>query len=160
MHRATIADLIELFDLKPHIEGGYFTESYRSAGVIPDCDRNYSTAIYFLLPQGTKSRLHRLRSDEIWHFYLGGPMSLVQICPDGKIEETVLGHDVKSGQTLQHVVKAGCWFGAYPNPGSDYSFVGCTVAPGFDLADFEIGKRSELTKLFPRAREIIQQLTD
>jgi uncharacterized protein len=160
MHRTTIGDLIELFDLKPHLEGGYFTESYRSPEQIPGRGRNISTAIYFLLPQGTKSRLHRLASDEIWHFYLGGPMTLVQISPEGKMEEAVLGHDVKSGHTLQHVVKAGCWFGAFPNPGTEYSLVGCTVAPGFDFADLEIGKRTDLQKRFPHAHQMIEKLTD
>lgn len=161
-------DLIKLFGLVPHPEGGYFRETYRAAGWIvrPDSrpkgvkgERNYSTAIYFLLPQGARSNLHRLAFDEIWHFYVGGPMTLFQIFPDGKITQTTLGHDLTAGQTVQHVVPGGCWFGGYPNPGVEYSFVGCTEAPGFEFADFEMGKRGELIKQFPMGREVIKRLT-
>lgn len=162
-----INDLIELHSLKPHPEGGYFRETYRSAGEIPTEHlpehggaRNHSTAIYFLLPEGTKSVLHRIKSDEVWHFYLGGPLTLIQIAPDGTVEEVVLGQDVQAGQKVQHVVPAGYWFGAYPCAGSAYSFVGCTVAPGFDFADFEMGNRDELLKLFPLAGVIIRALTE
>lgn len=163
----TIENLIELYDLQPHPEGGYFKETYRDSGTIArnalpsdfSGDRNFSTAIYFLLPEGKKSHLHRIKSDEVWHFYLGGPLTVVQISPEGKIEEIVLGQDVTSGQKIQHVVPRGYWFGAYPNPASRFSFVGCTVAPGFDFTDFEMGKKEDLIKHFPDARGIIELLT-
>ncbi len=159
--------LIKLYNLDPHPEGGYFKETYRDLKQIPQNalpkqfggDRSLSTAIYFLIPEGKKSHLHRIKSDEIWHFYLGGSMTLVQIHPDGKLEKTILGQDVQNGQKLQHVVPAGTWFGAFPNTGSGYSFVGCTVAPGFDFADFEMGKRDELLRIFPQVQEEINLLT-
>lgn len=166
MSRA-INDLIELYSLEPHPEGGYFRETYRAQGKIPDeylsgyeGERCRATAILFLIPEGNKSRLHRLKSDEIWHFYIGGPLILVQISPKGEVEEVMLGKDVMAGQKVQHVVPAGYWFGAYPCDGSKYSFVGCTVAPGFEFADFEMGNREELLTQFPHARDVIQKLTD
>jgi len=167
-NNVTVKELVTIFDLKPHPEGGFFKETFRDLGSIPQkalpsrfkSDRNFSTAIYFLLPEGTKSRLHRIASDEVWHFYLGDPLTIVQISPKGEVEKIVLGQNVKAGQKVQHVVPEGYWFGAYPNSGSRYSFVGCTVAPGFDFADFEIGKRPELLKQFPKAKEVIEFLTD
>jgi len=146
--------------METHPEGGYFKETYRSKETIPGGDRNYSTGIYFLLPEGTFSKLHRIKSDEMWHFYLGDPLTIVQISPQGKVEEVLLGQDVLAGQRVQHVVPAGYWFGAFPNPGSLYSFVGCTVAPGFDFVDFEMGDRETLLKEYPNAKEIIERLTD
>ena len=162
-----IAELIRVYKLKPHPEGGYFRESYRSAGTIPAAalggnlsgERNCSTAIYFLLPEGSKSKLHRIKSDETWHFYMGGPLTLAQIFPDGRVENVTLGQDIKAGQKFQHVVPAGCWFGAYPEPGSGFSFAGCTVAPGFDFADFELAVPETLLALFPHAANIIKKLT-
>lgn len=163
----TVAEIAKAYGLQPHPEGGYFKESYRSPGHIPASalpkgfagERSYSTAIYFLLPRGARSRLHRIKSDEVWHFYLGGPLTLVQLFPSGRVETVVMGHDVAAGQRVQHVVPAGCWFGARPEDGSAYSFVGCTVSPGFDFADFEMGSREELLAQFPAAREAIELLT-
>ena len=165
----TAQDLVRLYDLTPHPEGGFFKETFRDVGVIPHHalpsqfikgDRHFSTAIYFLLPEGTKSKLHRILSDEVWHFYLGDPLTIVQISPKGDVEKIVLGHDVQAGQKVQHVVPAGFWFGASPNSGSRFSFVGCTVAPGFDFADFEMGTRSSLLQQFPQAKDVIELLTD
>lgn len=163
----TVDQLVKQFQLEPHPEGGFFRETYRSSENIPhgslpkrfSGERSHSTAIYFLIPKGKFSSLHRIHADEAWHFYLGGPMTLVQISPEGKVEKIVLGSDVLNGQKVQHVVPAGYWFGAYSNPGSEYSFVGCTVAPGFDFADFEMGERADLLKLFPNAKDAIEQLT-
>lgn len=163
----TAEELIEYYQLMPHPEGGYFRETYRSDGVIPQQalpkefkgDRNYCTGIFFLLPQGTKSHLHKIQSDEMWHFYLGGSMTLILMHEDYGVQEITLGADIKAGQTLQYVVPAGWWFGAYPNPESAYSFVGCTVAPGFDFADFELAQRSELLTLLPEFEDIILKLT-
>lgn len=166
MPSITAQELIKLYNLEPHPEGGYFRETYRAEGTIEKDGlpkkfkgaRNYSTAIYFLLPEGAKSKFHRLQSDEVFHFYLGGPLTVVQIAPDGKVLKTVMGPDVGAGQKLQHVVPAGHWFGAYPNPGASFSFIGTTVAPGFDFQDFELGRRAELLKQFPQAREVIERL--
>lgn len=158
---APVRDLVRRFSLLPHPEGGFFRESYRSpeALSLPRGSRSASTAIYFLLPEGSVSKLHRIQSDEVWHFYLGGPLRLTELHPDGGRREVVLGQDVKKGQLLQHVVSAGVWFGAAPEKGSAYSFVGCTVAPGFDFADFELAVRAELVKRFPLQRAAVERLT-
>lgn len=157
----TVAELVKAYALEAHPEGGFYRESYRSAGSTPAFGgvRSQSTAIYFLLPAGAKSRLHRIKSDELWHFYLGGPMTVVQIAPAGEVTSVVLGRDFAAGQRLQHAVPAGHWFGAFPNPGTEFSFVGCTVAPGFDFADFELARRADLLAEFPSARAAIELLT-
>lgn len=150
-------DLIRELQLQPHPEGGYFKEFYRSVEVIPRSalpsryggDRSFCTSIYFLIPSGHVSRLHRILSDEIWHFYLGGPLELLQISPEGKKLHVIMGNEVTAGQTLQHLVPAGYWFGATPVDNSEYSFVGCTVAPGFDFADFELADSDDLCRRFP-----------
>jgi uncharacterized protein len=168
MSRVTPEALIKTFDLEPHPEGGYFRETYRAEGLIshkflPDTfngARHYSTAILYLLTTGAKSRLHRIASDEVWHFYMGDPLTIVQLHPTGSVESVVLGHDILAEQRLQIIIPAGTWFGAYLNKGSQYSFVGCTVSPGFDFADFELGKREQLMKQFPHAQELIDMLTD
>jgi uncharacterized protein len=157
--------LVQMFGLKKHPEGGYFRECYRSAEILSrqalpsryKGDRSVSTSIYFLLPAGAVSRLHRLISDEIWHFYLGGPLEIVQISARGKMENVILGQDLAAGQLVQHVVPAGYWFGAQPADGSPYSFVGCTVAPGFDFADFELADVEELSRSFPALKEEIRR---
>lgn len=155
-----IDELIAAYKLIPHPEGGYFAESYRAAQSVatPRGDRPASTAIYFLLPAGTKSRLHRIKSDEVWHFYLGGPLRIVEISPDGTTRETILGPDLAAGHKLQHVVPAGAWFGAYPEPNTPYALVGCTVAPGFDFQDFELAEREALLKAYPAAAPLIERL--
>jgi uncharacterized protein len=165
---AKIQRIIEAFGLQPHPEGGFFKETYRAKQTISKAalagnfsgDRSYSTGIYYLLVEGKRSSLHRIKSDEMWHFYLGGPLNLVQISPDGVVETITLGQEVHEGQKLQHVVPAGWWFGAYPDKGSGYSFVGCTVAPGFDFSDFEMGRRADLLRMFPQAKEVVEKLTD
>lgn len=161
----TADDLVCHFGMRAHPEGGFYVETYRSEGVIPVSalpsgyagTRNYATAILFLLRQGDYSRLHRIRQDEIWHFHLGGPLRLVHVTPEGQVEERILGSDVRQGQLLQSVVAAGCWFGATPAPGTEYALVGCTVAPGFDFADFELGDGMELERRFPSARACIRE---
>jgi len=163
----TAEQLIHQLGLQPHPEGGYFRETYKSPVILPESalpgctgGRSAGTAIYFLLRKGDKSRLHRLRFEEVWHFYLGGPLHLVVISHGGKVEQFTLGQDLEAGQELQHVVPAGHWFGAYPLPESPYSLVGCTVAPGFAFEDFGLGERNELTSYFPHLRELIARLTD
>ena len=143
-----IERLIARFSLKPHPEGGFFAESYRAKESIPRSalpsrfkgDRAFSTAIYFLLPKGTRSKLHRIQADELWHFYAGGPLIVTEKSPDGAVKRTTLGPRVEEGHVFQHAVPAGTWFGAEPAPGTEYALVGCTVAPGFDFADFELGE--------------------
>lgn len=165
MYRPTADEIIHLFKLQTHPEGGFFQESYRSKTQLTNLPlhfsgpRSCSTAIYFLLPSGSKSALHRIKSDEVWHFYLGDSLTLVQISPEGECQQYILGQNIVKGEKLQHTVPAGYWFGAYPNSNSSYSFVGCTVAPGFDFADFELGEKSQLLQQFPQHAPIIEKLT-
>lgn len=154
-------ELVLAYGLREHPEGGFFAETYRAGGAVstPSGDRAFSTAICFLLKRGEVSRLHRLKSDEVWHFYAGGPLTVAEIAPDGAVRTTTLGRGLSSGHKFQHVVPAGTWFGAYPEPGSEFSFAGCTVAPGFDFADFELARRAELLERFPQAAGLIERLT-
>lgn len=121
--------------------------------------RCFSTGIYFLLESGQRSLLHRIRSDEIWHFYAGAPLALSAICPDGRLDQTVLGPNTESGQVFQAVVAAGSWYGAVVKEPDSYSLVGGTVAPGFEFADFELADRRALVAAFPQHRALIERLT-
>jgi hypothetical protein len=162
----TAAELITGLNLARHPEGGWFRESYRASGVIPGTllperfagDRSYSTAIYFLLEQGDISALHRIRSDELWHFYAGAALTVHVITPQGGYYFLKLGADLTAGESYQSLVPAGCWFGAEVREGA-FSLVGCTVAPGFDFADFEMGSREQLLRQFPAHGGIIRLLT-
>ena len=153
--------------LEPHPEGGYFRQTYRSEVTIArealptgfGAARAASTAIYFLLEGKNFSAFHRLRSDEIWHFYIGAPVSVHVIEPSGEYSAIMLGNDPDAGQLLQAVVPAGCWFASHVAGWQLFAVVGCTVAPGFDFEDFEIGEREELVAKYPRHREVIQRLT-
>lgn len=140
--------IIELLGLKPHPEGGFYSETYRSEEIIrKDClperyngDRSFGTAIYFLLRGQDESRLHRLLSDEIWHFYAGVPLELTYY-PESDIRKRktfILGNDILNGQVPQVVVPRNYLMLAKPIDSSSYTLVGCTTAPGFDFEDFEI----------------------
>ena len=118
--------------------------------------RLVSTAIYFLLEGNSFSAFHRLRSDELWHFYAGSPITVHVIEPDGSCSEIQLGGDPDTGEVLQAVVKAGRWFASQVRDAKPFALAGCTVAPGFDFADFELGKRAELIKLYPQHRNLIE----
>jgi len=158
---------IEKLGLERHPEGGYFRETYRSEEAIPPRGlperfagpRSVATAIYFLLGDGDFSALHRIASDELWHFYGGAPLTLHVIEPQGDYAQIKLGADPEKGQAFQAVVSAGCWFGATLDEPQSYALVGCTVAPGFDFADFEMGRREELLLRYPLQRDIILKLT-
>lgn len=162
-------ELIRQLDLQPHPEGGFYRETYRADGFIAsdslgtlhkgDAPRRYSTAIYYLLTQGSQSRLHKIASDELWHFYLGDPLVVCEIDPDTRQGgETLLGQDLFAGQRVQHRVPAGRWFGAYLPEGSAYALVGCTVAPGFDFADLVFAERDKMLAHFPGAQGLIERL--
>lgn len=163
-----VEEIVRRFDMQPHPEGGYYKETYRSGGTIPaeslpaeyNGTRCFGTAIYYLLPAGTRSRLHKLNSDEIMHFYLGDPMVLVQLLPGGQTEVVELGHDIAAGQRLQHVIPRGAWFGGYPKAGGRFSLIGCTVAPGFEFADLSFESRENLLRQFPDARPYIDRLAE
>ena len=161
------AHWIEKLQLAPHPEGGYFRQTYRSEVVIAQealpagfsGERAISTAIYFLLEGKDFSAFHRLRSDEIWHFYVGEPLVVHVIDPAGSYSRILLGDNPEAGQVLQAVVRAGCWFASHVADWKGFAVVGCTVAPGFDFADFEMGKREALVARYPEFRKIIQRLT-
>ena len=158
--------LIQQYNLKPHPEGGWYTQTYKSneligANALParfGGDRSFSTAIYFLLGQGNFSAFHRIKSDECWHFYAGDPLLIYVIEGDGELKIISLGNDPEKGQTFQYVVPANCWFASRPAPGSEYCFAGCTVSPGFEFEDFELANANELSNAFPQHTDIIRQL--
>lgn len=160
-----IIQMLQLVPLEP--EGGYFKEVYRSDETIEKSalpkrfpgNRTTSTSIYYMLKKGMKSTAHRLKSDEVWHFYLGGPLTLVEITPDGQVKKTVMGQDVKNGHVLQYVFRRGTVFGAYLNEGAEYALIGATVAPGFEYEDFEMPSKKQLLEEFPHAVEAIDLLT-
>lgn len=157
---------IRRLDLKPHPEGGSYREVYRSDEIIARAalpsrfpgDRPFATSIYFLLAAGQVSRMHRLKSDEIWHLYEGGPAVLHILDPEWGYRRLVLGRDPGKLEAHQHVLRAGWWFGAEPAPEAPYVLAGCTLAPGFDFADFELGRRDVLGAAFPAQAAIINRL--
>lgn len=163
----TARQLITQYQLQPHPEGGYYLQTYCSnekisANALPGRfkgDRYFSTAIYFLLEGQQFSAFHRIQSDELWHFYTGIGLEIYVIHPDGKGELLKLGNDLKNGYSFQQIVPAGSWFASKPVDESGFSFVGCTVAPGFDFADFEMGEKDELMKEYPGHEEWINELT-
>lgn len=156
---------IRALALEPHPEGGFFRESYRSPETLPQValptgyrgERSVSTAIYYLLRRGDRSRLHRLRADELWHLYDGGPLTLHVLHPAGHYEPRVLGREIHKGEALQQLVPMGAWFGAEAT--EDFALVGCTVAPGFAYEDFELGAREALLAQYPQHRELVLRLT-
>lgn len=159
--------IIQTLQLKPHPEGGYYRETYRSAGEISqkclDADysgkRNHSTCIYHLLTSDNFSAFHRLVQDEIWHFYDGSPITLHLIYPLGAYSKVIIGRNIEEGQVPQFIIPGGTWFAANISGSNVFSLIGCTVAPGFDFADFEMGSRDNLLNSYPQHREVIVQLT-
>lgn len=162
----TVTELVKRFQLLPHPEGGYYKENYRSEETIShnalpqrfSSSRQFSTAIYFLLEQGNFSAFHRIQSDECWHFYAGQTLHVHVIHPNGQYELLKLGNDLAKGESFQSVVPAGSWFASETAEGGSFSFVGCTVAPGFDFADFELAKAEELVQQFPSMEILIRRL--
>jgi predicted cupin superfamily sugar epimerase len=154
---------IRALDLRPHPEGGHFRETYRAAGAVTPPGfpgpRAHSTAIYFLLQSREISALHRLRSDELWHFHTGVALTIVELTPDGKLGEHRLGLDVAGGAQPQVAIPAGSWFGARVVEGTGFALASCTVAPGFDFADFELADRHALQARYPHHAETIAAFT-
>jgi predicted cupin superfamily sugar epimerase len=150
--------------------GGAFGETYRSAESVPaaglpgrfGADRSLGTAIYFLMEGSQVSPLHRLKGDELWHFYTGSPVTLHILAPDGTYTHVHLGDDPERDQSFQALAPGGCWFGATLDdsaaPGA-YALLGCTMAPGFDPADYELGQRQALLAQFPAHTDLILHLT-
>ncbi|MFT3746702.1 MAG: cupin domain-containing protein [Agriterribacter sp.] len=162
----TASALIKKFNLQPHPEGGYYAETYRSAEAIPanglperfGGNRAFSTAIYFLLEQGNFSAFHKIKSDECWHFYAGQTLLIYVIDKDGKLITTKLGNDLNKVEVFQYTVPAGSWFASEPDTNTAFSFVGCTVAPGFSFEDFELADAKELVEWYPQHKDLISRL--
>jgi hypothetical protein len=158
----TADEIKTLLNLSPHpIEGGSFRQSYVSAGTIelPRGVRTLGTAIYYLLEPGTFSEMHVLPSDEIFHFYLGHPVEMLQLHPDGRSAIFTLGPDLEAGQCVQLTVPAGVWQGTRLAGDGKIALLGCTVTPGFDYADYRSGKFEELAAKWPQEAERIRALT-
>lgn len=163
----TADQIIKLLDLQPlPIEGGMFRLTYISSERYSDPSRSpqikaLSTAIYYLLTAGPDSfsALHRLPTDEVWHFYLGDTVEMMLLAPDGRDEIVHLGPDLLAGQRVQYVVPAGVWQGARLAAGGDFALMGTTMAPGFIESDYEGGERAALVAAYPDQAERIHDLT-
>ncbi|XP_042035666.1 uncharacterized protein LOC121782030 [Salvia splendens] len=181
------SQVVAKLNLKPHPEGGFYSETFRDTSVnlskshLPPqykVDRPVSTSIYFLLPSGSVSHLHRIPCAEVWHFYLGEPLTVVELNDnDGTVKFTCLGPDpLADNQVVQHTVPPNVWFGAFPTQDIDissdgavkratrdqeahFSLVGCTCAPAFQFDDFELANRTELVSRFPKYESLITMLT-
>ena len=161
-------EVIRLLNLEPHPEeGGFFVETYRSAGQVeahgfparyagPRC---FGTAIYYLLTPETFSEMHRLQSDEVFHFYLGDPVEMLQLGPDGEGRVVTLGTDLAAGMRPQVVVPRSAWQGARLAPGGSFALLGCTVAPGFEFVDYESGQQDALIREYSQYETLIRALT-
>lgn len=153
-----IAEFVEKLDMKPHPEGGFYSETYRSDEQIPGKNRDLMTAIYFLLTSGNVSRFHRIKSDELWFWHAGSPLTVHTLDEKGHTEHLV-GMDLSNGEAPQLLVKKDTIFGSSVNVENGFSLVSCVVAPGFDFADFELFTKEELLPQFPDCEAIIDRLT-
>jgi uncharacterized protein len=161
-------EIIDLLGLVPHpAEGGYFKETWRSsesaaADALParyGAPRTFGTAIYYLLSPDTFSAMHRLQSDEVFHFYLGDAVEMLQLAPDGTGRVVAIGSDLERGERPQIVVPRGVWQGSRLREGGNVALLGATVSPGFEAADFEHGDRAELSARYPQFAGMIAALT-
>lgn len=158
---------IKYLALKPHPEGGYFSEVYRSNEKIKknslpkrySGSRSFATSIYFLLAGNQVSKFHRLKSDEQWHFYDGAAVKIIILNEFGELNTTVLGKNVSKGEVLQTVIKRNNWFAAELKSKKSFCLVGCVVAPGFDFKDFQLASPDELVKKYPQHKKVILRFT-
>ena len=154
-------EIVQNLELLEHPEGGFYKETYRSICSIEtdqNTIRNISTAIYFLLENDNKSLFHRIQSDELWFFHQGEPLEIVFI-KDGVLNTIILGNSFENGEVFQAKIPENTWFASGVKNLKGYSLVSCTVAPGFDFADFELASRENLIQEFPHLKEIIQKFT-
>lgn len=166
LYGMTMQQIIQHLQLSPHPEGGFYKEVYRSQGTIAKIalppsftgDRAYSTSIYYLLQQGDFSAFHRIKSDEGWHFYAGGPLLIHCLGGESGYQCLRLGSKLDEGNSFQLVVPAGVWFASEPAPGTAFTLTGCTVSPGFDFRDFEMAGKESLGRRFPDHKEVIGRL--
>ena len=166
----TVQELILKLGLQPHPERGYYRETYRATAAVQlerqvsrpgtSHTRAASTAIYFLITANEPATfLHRLVSDEVFHLYDGGPLEILRLFPDGTWDVAVLGMDLDAGERPQIVIPAGTWFGTELGAGASHCLVGCTVAPGFEFADFELAQGPELEVRYPAAADRIRRMS-
>ena len=160
----TPEEIIKILNLQKHpTEGGYFLENYRSKETVMDetrGKRSYSTAIYYMLTDepGVFSEMHRLSVDEIFHFYMGDPVEMVHLYPDGKGKWLLFGNHLRSNMQPQVLIPAGVWQGARLLPGGKFALMGTTVAPGFEYSDYQSGSRKELINLYPDFKYLISSI--
>ncbi len=158
---------IEKLQLKAHPEGGYYREVFRAGEIILadhlpkryKSSRNFSTSIYFLLEGNQVSNFHRLKSDEQWHFYDGSGIVIYVIEEGGNLSKILLGRNIEKGESIQTVIKHNSWFGAELIDKTSFALIGCTVSPGFDFSDFELGKKAKLLDEYPDYEYTIIKLT-
>jgi uncharacterized protein len=155
--------LTQLLNLEPHIEGGRYMQTYRSSLSLKlegyEGQRAASTAIYYLFTPEGHSRMHRVKTDEIFHFYGGDPLEMLLLLPDGKTEILELSANFSDGGRPQRVIPAGVWQGTRLKAGGKWALIGATVAPGFEFEDYEEGSRADLLESYPLERERIVALT-
>ena len=158
----TADEIKTLLNLRPHPkEGGFFRRTYTASGTLdlPRGTRPASTAIYFLLEPGNFSQMHVLDSEEVFHFYLGDPVEMLQLNPDGSSAVFILGPDLQAGQQVQFTGPAGVWQGTQLIGDGKVALLGCTVTPGFDFADYRSASYAELVAKWPGEAERIRALT-
>lgn len=153
-----IQSIVDQLNLKPHPEGGFYAETYRSEETIPNKDRQLMTAIYFLLTSDNVSRFHRIKSDELWFFHAGSPLIVHTLDENGHTEHKV-GINASNGESPQLLVKKNTIFGSSVMEEKGYSLVSCVVSPGFDFKDFELFTKEDLLPLFQEHEAIISRLT-
>ena len=165
---AMVDKIKSVLNLKPlPLEGGYYVETYRSQEHIPkdalpdryDRSRSLATAIYYLLTAETFSAIHRLPTDEMYHFYLGDPVEMLLLSPDASGQVVTLGPDILQGMKPQVVVSKGVWQGSRLLPGGEFALMGTTMSPGFEFSDYESGQREVLGESYPQFRDVILTLT-
>lgn len=156
----TAEEAIAALQLEPHpLEGGFFRETYRTPQKLSGQDRSLASAIYYLLTPQTCSRLHRLPTDELFHFYLGDPVRMLHLLPDGTGREVTLGPDLLAGHRPQVLVPGGVWQGAALAEGGRLALLGTTMSPGFAYPDYQTGDRAALTERYPAFADAIRRLT-
>lgn len=164
----TAEKIRELLKMQPlPTEGGYFAETYRSELILPadalrglyPGERTIATAIYYMLTPDSFSAMHKLRGDELYHFYLGDPIEMLLLKPDRTGAAILLGPDIAAGMRLQHLVPGGTWQGSRLAPGGKFALLGTTLSPGFSPEDYEHGSREALSEKYPQYAPLITLLT-
>jgi predicted cupin superfamily sugar epimerase len=159
MSQQRIQELVTKFNLQAHPEGGFYSETYRSDQLTASQDRNLVTCIYFLLTSENESNFHRIKSDELWFFHEGSPLTVHTLDPQKGYQQHKVGLAIENGQTPQLLVPKNTIFGSTVDSSDSYSFVSCVVAPGFDFNDFELFTRKALLEEYPEEQAVIERLT-